>query len=142
MPKEACPIKYDWFYSSEAEKTKFNWFCLEVALEYYDHISDSPLLSAFRKHHSNLEIARFCTYYAKRMKDSIMERLAGKTESTIIYEEYFEEYYPDNSKRHNQLLMQVAAQAWESHLRFCETCPQRCISEKDEPSPFFDEYRE
>jgi len=38
------PIKLEWFYYLEGEKTKLNWFLLEIALEYYDRIRDSQEL--------------------------------------------------------------------------------------------------
>jgi hypothetical protein len=142
MPANDSLIKKEWFYHNDSEKTKLNWFLYEVALEYQVFIKRSQSLEGYRKKHSEKNIARFCTYYAKRMKKSVLEQLAGLTDATILDEEYIADFYPKNTSRQNALLMQVAFDAWDSLLAVCENCPSRCLSEKDRLSDFFDFYEE
>jgi uncharacterized Fe-S radical SAM superfamily protein PflX len=136
------PVKAEWFYSNEDEKIKLNWFCYEVALEYYDAICAYPALETYRKRHSPKMIAKFCAYFAKRMKKSIFERLAGETDATIIDEEYIADFYPKNTQKQNVLLMDAAGIAWDSLLSVCEICPSRCLSERFNRSDHFDSYDE
>jgi purine nucleoside permease len=64
MKMNNSPIQMEWFHNLEGEKTKFNWFLLEIALEYYSRINESSELKAYRKQYSKKEIALYCTYYA------------------------------------------------------------------------------
>ena len=134
------PIKAEWFYANEREKTKINWFCFEYALEFYTFIMDSKSLRGYRNKNSPEQIAAFCTYFSKRMKKSVYDRLAKLTSAVIIDEEYIADYYPQNPQRENLVFIDVAGQAWDSLLSVCETCPVRCISEREEKSTFFDRY--
>ena len=83
----------------ENPKIKLNFFLYEVALEYYTHIKQEKSLEWYRRKHKDREIAEFCRYYAKQMKKSILERLAGKTDATVIDEEYITSFYPKNSRK-------------------------------------------
>jgi uncharacterized Fe-S radical SAM superfamily protein PflX len=134
------PIKPEWFYADADRKKKINWFCYEVALEYYSFIMKSKTLSKYRRQHKEKNIAEFCAHFAKEMKNSVLDQLSGKTDVVIIDEEYIAGFYPKNTQKENLLLMQVSFEAWDSLLAVCGTCPSRCLSEKDEMSPFFDKY--
>ena len=135
-------IDPEWFYGNEEGKTKLNWFLYEVALEYQMFIKDTPSLKAYRKAHGDRNIALFCAHYAKQMKQSVLERLEGRTDATTIYEEYVTDFYPGMAPAQVRLLMDVAEKAWDSHLAVCETCPSRCLSEKGRRSEFFDRYKD
>ncbi len=134
------PIKAEWFYDSKEEQTKINWFCFEYALEFYTFIMKSQALKDYRKKNSPEQIAAFCTYFARRMKKSVYDRLARFTSAVILDEEYIADYYPQNSQRENLIFMDVAGKAWDYLLSVCETCPVRCISEREERSEFFARY--
>ena len=88
------PIQMEWFYYIEGEKTKFNWFLLEVALEYYSQIMRSTELETYRKQHSNKHIALYCTYYARRSKEDLLKVVKGRRKRMQVYEEYIFDYYP------------------------------------------------
>ncbi len=134
------PIKAEWFYDNEQEQTKINWFCFEYALEFYTFIMASESLGEYRKKNSPEQIAAFCTYFAKRMKKSLYDKLARLTSAVIIDEEYIADYYPQNPQRENLIFIDVAGKAWDHLLSVCETCPVRCISEREQRSQFFDRY--
>jgi hypothetical protein len=93
------PIKAEWFYKDESEKTKINWFSFEYALEFYTFIMKSEALRKYRARYSSAEIAAFCAYFAKKMKKSVYDWLAGTTSAVIIDEEYIVDYYPKNTQR-------------------------------------------
>ena len=135
-------IKAEWFYETEAGKTKLNWFLYEVALEYQMYIKDMPGLKTFRETHGDRNIALFCAHYAKQMKRSVLERLSGKTEATIFYDEYITDFYPLLDQKTVDFLIDAAETAWGSHLSVCDSCPTRCISEMDEKCFLFDSYRD
>ena len=135
------PIKAEWFYTDESEQTKINWFCFEYALEFYTFIMKSEALRKYRARNSSGEIAAFCTYFAKRMKKSVYDKLGGITPVVIIDEEYIADYYPKNTQRQNKVFIDVAGEAWDNLLSVCETCPTRCISEREKRSEFFDRYK-
>jgi uncharacterized Fe-S radical SAM superfamily protein PflX len=134
------PIKAEWFYKDEKEKTKINWFCFEYALEFYTFIMKSEALQKYRKRNSREEIAAFCTHFAKQMKKSVYDKLARITPVVIIDEEYIASYYPKNTQRQNKVFIEVAGEAWDNLLSACEVCPVRCISEREKRSDFFDRY--
>ena len=134
------PIKAEWFYTDESEKTKINWFCFEYALEFYTFIMESKSLQKYRARNSSEEIASFCAYFAKRMKKSVYDKLAKLTSVVIIDEEYIADYYPKNTQCQNKVFLDVAGKAWDNLLSVCETCPIRCISERERISEFFDHY--
>jgi|DewCreStandDraft_4_1066084.scaffolds.fasta_scaffold19086_3 uncharacterized Fe-S radical SAM superfamily protein PflX len=132
------PIKASWFYMFESEKTKFNWFCYEYACTLYDHIRKSGRLKKWRSERSDLQIAEFCAYFAKRMKQSVLDKLAERTDATTADEEYIADYCHENTHSQNMAIMDVAGEAWDELLSSCETCPNRCISERHARSKFFD----
>jgi uncharacterized Fe-S radical SAM superfamily protein PflX len=134
------PIKAEWFYKDESEKTKINWFCFEYALEFYTFIMKSEALRKYRARNSSEEIAAFCAYFAKRMKKSVYDQLAKITPEVIIDEEYIADYYPKNTQCQNIVFIYVAGEAWDNLLSVCEVCPTRCISEREKRSEFFDRY--
>jgi len=135
-------LKMEWFLEGANAKIKLNWFLYEVAMEYYAHIMRCKALGRYRKQNSEEEIAQYCAYYAKRMKKSVLDRLAGMTDATEIDEEYISDYYPKNSAKQNGLLLETACAAWDSLLSVCETCPTRCLSEKDRICELFDLYED
>ncbi|OQA89258.1 MAG: hypothetical protein BWY27_00862 [Bacteroidetes bacterium ADurb.Bin234] len=134
------PIKASWFYVFESEKIKINWFCYEYACTFYDHIRKSTKLKKWCSKRSDLQIAEFCAYFAKRMKQAVLDKLAGITDVTTADEEYIADYCHENTHRQNIVVLSVAMQAWDELLSICEVCPNRCISERNEKSEFFVRY--
>lgn len=134
------PIKVEWFYTCDSEKTKINWFCFEYALEFYTFMMKSKALQKYRARNSSEEIAAFCAHFAKQMKKSVYDWLAGDTSVVIIDEDYIATYYPKNTQRQNIVFIKVAGEAWDNLLSACGSCPVRCISEREKRSEFFDRY--
>jgi len=140
MLSSRTPIRIEWFYYLEGEKTKLNWFLLEIALEYYDRIKDSPDLASYRKQYDDMQIAQYCTYYARRMKESLLRCLRGQRKSIILYKEHIDDFYPHHTKEMNMALSKVANEAWAHMLDACENCPQQCLDDYMARSRDFDVY--
>ena len=121
------PIRIEWFYYLEGNRTKLNWFLLEVALEYYERIMKSPGLAAYREQYDETQIARYCTYYVRRLKDGLLKYIQGKRKSINIYQEHITDYYPHHSHPMNSTLSAVAQEALTHMLSACKNCPQQCL---------------
>ena len=139
------PVKHfispDRFFSSDAEKTKLNWFLFEFALE-----SESSLRGAKRlrrrlagKGVDDARLADFCVQHAKHMKQEILERLAGRTQQVRIDYEQIERLLPEIGDRLVDEVLTVLAKAWDSQTEACAACPTRCISDRDARAPMFDD---
>jgi len=71
MIQNITPIRAEWFYYIEGNKTKLNWFLFEFALGYYDAINSSPELEDYRSQYGKRQIAQYCSYFARRIKESL-----------------------------------------------------------------------
>jgi len=136
------PIRIEWFHHLEGEKTKLNWFLYEVALEYYDRIQDNPELASFREHNDEKQIAQYCAYYARRLKESIFRYLRGQRKSVIFYHDYAGDFYPHHDAQMNALLSRVARESFDHMWPGCSTCQQQCLRDHEAKSPLFDKYKE
>jgi len=136
------PIQMEWFYNLEGEKTKLNWFLLETALECYTRIQDSEVLVPYRKQYNNQQIAQFCSYYARRMKKSLLNFLKGRVKSVIHYKNYVDDYYPHHDGRLNRTVEDILIEAWSHMLAACVKCPQGCLYDYESRTTLFDEYED
>jgi len=133
------PIQMEWFYNLEGDKTKINWFLLEFALSYYEHIRDSVALASYREQYGEQQVAQFCTYYVRRLKKSLLNCLRGQRKSVVFYREYVDDFYPHHNSELNALLHNTAMEAYDD-MPFCEQCSQQCLIDYMGRSPFFDEH--
>ena len=134
------PIKIEWFYRLEGDRTKINWFLWEIALEYYDRIRDSQELAHYREQYGEEQVAQFCAYYARRMKKSLLDCLRGRRKHVMAYEEYISDFYPSHGGKLNGLLNDVAKEAWDSMVSGCRLCPQRCLADYMSKTTLFEEF--
>jgi uncharacterized Fe-S radical SAM superfamily protein PflX len=134
------PVQASWFYIDSNEKVKLNWFLYEYACSLYVHINRSrkKALAKWKAQRDEEQIAEFCAYFSKRMRQSILDKLAGRTEETIGDEEYICDYCHTNTHRDNVAILEVAESAWDELLDSCVACPNRCISERYAHCEFFD----
>jgi hypothetical protein len=136
------PIQMEWFYYLEGEKTKLNWFLLEIALEYYDRIQDSPLLTSYRELYDNKQIAQYCVYHTRRTKENLLKLLRGQRKSVILYEEYIADFYPHHSDQMNKALSKVCDETWGHMLKACANCPQQCLRDYKSRCFTFEQYED
>jgi len=129
------------FFSTAKEKIKLNWFLFEYALECQSFIRrDKKLCSRLkRKGIDDQAINSFCTHYSKLMRKQILKRISGKTSMVRVGYEGIESYFPRLGDELVDCLLTRVAEAWDSQTGACVSCPTRCISEKDEYAPMFDD---
>ena len=134
------PVKANWFYTLNNEKIKFNWFCYEFACTFFEHLKDNKdkKLKKWLFVRTELQVAEFCAYYAKRLKKSMEDRLAGITDGTEFDEEFISDFCHTNTHNENMALIEVVVKAWDEHTLFCVSCPTRCVSERYAKCEFFD----
>jgi hypothetical protein len=135
------PVKAEWFYKSEEEKIKINWFCYEYANVIYGEIMDSKNLAKYRNGHSKKEIAGFCLHFSKAMKRSIDNRLRGLEDAVIVDDRYVYEFYPKISPVYAKGLLLAANKALEEMFFVCESCSHRCLMDGDAHTDMFDSLR-
>jgi len=137
--QNTTPIRVEWFYYIEGNKTKLNWFLFEFSLEYYDAINKSAGLEDYRNQYGEQYIAQFCAYLARRMKESLLNELRGRTKRVIFYERYISDFYPNHGSELDYALNQLAMDAFETVQSRCDECPQRCLFDYMAISSYFDE---
>jgi hypothetical protein len=136
------PIQMEWFYSIEGEKTKLNWYLYEIALEYYDRIMDNPELEHYRKLYDEKQIALYCAYYARRLRESLLRYIRGQRKTVIFYKEYISDFYLQHDRPLIRILSRTARESFDHIWFVCITCPQQCLWEHNAKSPLFEEYQD
>jgi len=132
----------EWFHDLEGEKTKLNWFLLEISLEYYDRIMESAELAPYREQYSEKQIAQYCAYYARRLKESLLRYLRGQRKTVIFYHEYAGDFYPHHDRQVTAKLSRKARESFDHMWPGCRACPQQCLWEHEDRSPLFDDYQD
>jgi len=131
-------IKAKSFYQDAGDKIKLNWYCYEYANNLYNAIKKSDKLIQYRRGHTQKQIAEFCLYFTKRMRKSVYDRNAGRSSITAIDARYIYEFYPENTYKMTQTLLEAAVAAWDEQVLSCANCPNRCLSECFELTDMFD----
>jgi len=138
MIQNTTPIRVEWFYYIEGNKSKLNWFLHEFALGYYDAIISSPELADYRSRYGEQQIAQYCSYFARRLKESLLNELRRRTKSVIFYERYISDFYPHHDGQLNLALNRIAMGAFEALQSKCDGCTQRCLFDYMAISSYFD----
>jgi len=73
------------------------------------------------------------------MQGIILEKLAGKIDTVYISPEMITLYFPEINDKLIDEMMNAILKAWDALLSVCESCPNRCISEKSAYGPMFDD---
>ena len=133
-------IPASWFYMNDSEKTKFNWFFYEYACKLFEHIDDnrSKRISDWKAKYTEEQIAAFCAYYSKRMKQSVNEMIEAVTMKVNVYDEYLTDYCHDNSQRENNLINKIAVGALYELIEGCTICTTGCLNDRNARCEFFD----
>lgn len=129
------------FFSTDAEKTKLNWFLFEYAQECESFIHRDQRLrqSLAREGVDAARIGDLCVHYSKQMKQQILDKVEGRIPEIRIGYEPIESFLPEIGDRLVDQLLTVFAEAWKSQTDMCAICPTRCISERNRRAPMFDE---
>lgn len=138
--KAESMISASWFYRDDSQKTMINWFLYEYSLKLFDHIQDSKLkaLKRWKARHSEQQVAEFCAYYSKRMRDSVYENVEGGSGIIALYATYLTDFCHVNTKSEDEALGKVVATAWGAILDSCNACGCDCVVRGNEYCEFFD----
>jgi hypothetical protein len=142
MILNTTPIQMEWFLNLGSERTKLNWYLLELAMEYYEGIRRSPLLEFYREQYSEQQIAQYCAYYVRRLKESLLNYLRGRRKTVIFYREYASDFYPHHDDEVTRVLSRVARETFDIMWYACKGCPQQCLNDYEAISPHFDSYKD
>jgi len=126
------------FYKDRGDKNKQNWSMYEYSNILYSKIEESPKLARYRKKHAEEDIAAFCVYFSKRLRQSLFNVQTGKTDNIVFDARYVYEFYPDNTYAQTQQLLEAALDAWKEHIHVCLNCPNHCIEDGFEITDMFD----
>ena len=123
-------ISASWFYNSEEQKILFFWFLYEYALKLYDHLSASKpkALSKWKSQMTAEQLAKFCAYYAKRMRTSMLENMESGSGAITAYAEYITDYFHTSSSAEVKAIIKIGSAAWTELLESCAVCPTKCLS--------------
>jgi len=132
-------VKPTAFYKDDSQKTKLNWFCYEYASEIVSRVDRRLRRRLNRKGIKDGRIVEFAAWFAKHMKVVALRTLAGQFDKVPISYRDVERFFPRIGDKLVDDLLTVVAGAWDSLLEACSECPTRCVSEKDEPAPMFDD---
>jgi hypothetical protein len=132
-------IQPSWFFRDKSEKTKFNWFLYELAVEIHMHIMQTKLKTVikWKQRFGTKWVAEFSAYYAKRMSISIFEKLNG-SDVVTLYDMYIKDYCHTNTKSEDAALEKVLAEAWRSQMKNCADCHKRCLTDMEGYCDYFD----
>jgi hypothetical protein len=72
------------------------------------------------------------------MKQSVKDRLLGRTNAYAIKTSYVKTFYPEISQTETSHLLELAGKAWKKHMKVCVYCPTQCVSLRDEWTDLFD----
>jgi hypothetical protein len=125
----------------ETEKIKLNWFLYEFACGFFEHIDNSRVKRVidWKAKHTDEQIAQFCAYYAKRMKQSIIDSYESGSDSINAYDEYLTDYFHTNTRRENDVLGNMGGTVWDDLMETCDICSVNCLDEPTDYCEFFDE---
>ena len=93
----------------------------------------------YRKRINECQLKKFCVYYSKHMKKIVFDKLEGRIANVRLSYEQIEEFFPDIGEKLVDKLLTIAAKAWDLQTEACVVCPTRCISERNERAPMFDD---
>ena len=127
------------FYSSRADKTKFNWFAFELACEIERAVPFQLKRYLAKNGYTQQTFNRSCIKLAVLLQGVVLRKLSNEIPCMEISHAKVESAFPRlNDKTINQLL-DCAADAWENLLSVCSVCPYACVSNKDDYCPMFDD---
>ncbi len=132
------PVKPIFFYSSENEKIKLNWFCYELAIGIYDELSENFGERLKRYGIDNKEILEFSIYISKVMKGVILQKLSNKIDKVYFSYDMIEACYPQLDDELKNQILEGISKVWDEQVGVCEVCPTRCLSERDAYCTMFD----
>jgi hypothetical protein len=127
------------FFSREDEKTKFNWFAFELALELKVSIPGKLRKYLEKKKYPEPELNRACVRLAKLLQAAVLRKLRKEAPEMRIDYTDVEKAFPGLQDKTVNDLLTCAGAAWDHLLEQCCVCPSACVSNKDDYCTMFDD---
>ena len=132
-------IRPEHFFSSQSEKTRFNWFAFELACEIDQAIPYKLKKYLSKRGYTKETFNQSCIKLARLLQIVVLKKL-NKTipDIELSYVEIEQAFPKLDDKTVNEILEYVST-AWERLLGVCVVCPSACISNKDKYCTMFDD---
>jgi len=132
-------IQPNHFFSSQKEKTKFNWFAFELASEIDRGVPYGLKKYLSKKGYTKQKFNKSCINLAILLQGMVLKKLRNEIPIIQINYTEVERAFPNlNSKTTNELL-DCTGKAWDNLLGICVSCPSACVTNKDDYCPMFDD---
>ena len=131
-------IRPESFISAGREKTRLDRFCYEFALGVYDSISEKLGERLVESGIVEDALAGFSVRLSKDAGKQIVDQLAGRIRGVYFSWEPFKREFPFLEDETVDEMIDAVLEAWDELLEVCESCPNACITRRNEPAPMFD----
>ena len=132
-------INPECFYSSQDEKTKFNWFAFELACEIDQAVPYKLKKYLSKRGYTKETFNKSCVKLANLLQGIVLKKLNNEIPDMQLNYTEVEKAFPKlNDKIINDLLT-CTENAWENLLKICVSCPSACVSNKDDYCSMFDD---
>ena len=116
-------IQPNHFFSSQKEKTKFNWFAFELASEIDRAVPYGLKKYLSKKGYTKQKFNKSCINLAILLQGMVLKKLRNEIPIMQINYTEVERAFPNlNSKTTNELL-DCTGKAWDNLLGICVSCP-------------------
>ena len=127
------------FFSTQDQKTKFNWFAFELASEIDRAVPYQLKKYLSKRGYTKQTFNKSCIKLAILLQGVVLKKLRNEIPGMQINHTEVERAFPKlNNKTINKLL-DSTGKAWDSLLGICVSCPSACVSNKDDYCPMFDD---
>lgn len=120
-------------------KNKLNWFAFELACEIRQAITPPLARTLVKRGYDGRRIDRSCIALAIGLQGVVLKQLKGEIPQMEIGWDQVEAAFPGLTGKMTDRLLDATGVAWDRLLSVCVTCPSACVTNKDAPSPLFDD---
>ena len=132
-------IRPNHFYSSQADKTRFNWFAFELACEIDAAVPYSLKKYLSRRGYTRETFNMSCIKLTRLLQEIVLKKLRNEIPQMEISYTEIEKAFPNLNDRTINKLLGCASEAWAKLLDVCVFCPIACVSNKDAYCSMFDD---
>lgn len=126
------------FYSKDSEKTKLNWLCYELAMGIYDKIMEEEDEEVMRHIFDVGAVTDFSVHLSKVIGGSLAQKPSGRIDKDYVLRAS-KRFFPSLTRRVYDTMFKAVSEAVKEMLETCESCPTRCLYEKNAHCTMFDE---
>ena len=126
------------FFSNPSEKIGRNFFAFELASEIAVSLSPTVKKALLKLGYTPERLNQSCIELAQSLAAEACQRLVRQQGMEIGYEP-IEKAFPRISDKTLNALLDDVGKAWGNLLDGCCTCPTACMTNRNRPSPCFDD---